>query len=141
MSASPPRSAAGDDITIALVPESLIVGRVNLPSSNQSDRITVQVYKRQVRDGRAFWAPGASATTRSNGEFRIANLMAGTYKIFTSELMDRDPITFDPRGQLYGYPPIYYPAATDFASASAITLEAGKTFQVELFLCYSRTTR
>ena len=132
MSASPPRSTAGDDITIALVPESLIVGRVNLPSSNQSDRITVQVYKRQVRDGRAFWAPGASATTRSNGEFRIANLMAGTYKIFTSELMDRDPITFDPRGQLYGYPPVYYPAATDFASASAITLEAGKTFQVEL---------
>ena len=132
MSASPPRSTVGDDITIALVPESLIVGRVNLPSSNQSDRITVQVYKRQVRDGRAFWAPGASATTRSNGEFRIANLMAGTYKIFTSELMDRDPITFDPRGQLYGYPPIYYPAATDFASASAITLEAGKTFQADL---------
>ena len=132
MSASPPQNTVGDDITIALVPESLIVGRVNLPSSNQSDRITVQVYKRQVRDGRAFWAPGASATTRSNGEFRIANLMAGTYKIFTSELMDRDPITFDPRGQLYGYPPIYYPAATDFASASAITLEAGKTFQADL---------
>ena len=132
MSSSPPQSTAGDDITITLVPESLIVGRVNLPSSNQSDRITVQVYKRQVRDGRAFWAPGASATTRSNGEFRIANLMAGTYKIFTSELMDRDPITFDPRGQLYGYAPIYYPAATDFASASAITLEAGKTFQIEL---------
>ncbi len=132
MSSSPPQSTAGDDITIALVPESLIVGRVNLPSSNQSDRITVQVYKRQVRDGRAFWAPGASATTRSNGEFRIANLMAGTYKIFTSELMDRDPITFDPRGQLYGYPPIYYPSATDFGSASAIILEAGKTFQVEL---------
>ncbi|MGA9813154.1 MAG: hypothetical protein WBQ64_10275, partial [Terriglobales bacterium] len=132
MSASPPQNTVGDDITIALVPESLIVGRVNLPSSNQSDRITVQVYKRQVRDGRAFWAPGASATTRSNGEFRIANLMAGTYKIFTSELMDRDPITFDPRGQLYGYPPIYYPAATDFASASAITLEAGKIFQADL---------
>ena len=92
----------------------------------------MQVYKRQVRDGRAFWAPGASATTRSNGEFRIANLVAGTYKIFTSELMDRDPITFDPRGQLYGYPPIYYPAATDFASASAITLEAGKIFQADL---------
>ena len=132
MSASPPQNTAGDDITIALVPESLIVGRVNLPSSNQSDRMTVQVYKRQVRDGRAFWAPGASATTRSSGEFRIANLMAGTYKIFTGELMDRDPITFDPRGQLYGYPPIYYPASADFASASAITLVAGKTFQVEL---------
>lgn len=132
MSSSPPQSAAGDDITITLVPESLIVGRVNLPSSNQSDRITVQVCKRQVRDGRAFWIPVANATTRSNGEFRIANLAAGTYKIFTNELMDRDPITFDPRGQLYGYPPIYYPAASDFALASAITVEAGKTFQAEL---------
>jgi len=126
-----PQSVA-DDITIALIPESLIVGRVNLPSSNQSDRITVQVYKRQVRDGRPFWAPVASASTRSNSEFRVANLAAGTYKIFTDELLDRDPITFDPVGQLYGYPPIYYPAAGDFASASAITLDAGKTFQVEL---------
>ncbi len=132
MSSSVPQNAVGDDITIALVPESLIVGQVNLPSSNQSDRITVQIYKRQVRDGRAFWAPAANATTRSNGEFRIANLMAGTYKIFTNELMDRDPITFDPRGQLYGYPPTYYPTAGDFASAAAFTLEAGKTFQVEL---------
>jgi hypothetical protein len=126
-----PQSAA-DDMTIALIPESLIVGRVNLPSSNQFDRITVEVYKRQVRDGRPFWAPVASVTTRSNGEFRVANLRAGIYKIFTDELLDRDPITFDPRGQLYGYPPIYYPAASDFASASAIALEAGKAFQVEL---------
>lgn len=127
-----PQNAVNDDMTIALVPESLIIGRVNLPSSNQSDRITVEVYKRQVRDGRPYWAPSASASTRSNGEFRVANLTAGTYKVFTNELLDRDPITFDPRGQLYGYPPIYYPAAGDFASASAITLEAGKTLQVEL---------
>ena len=129
---SPPQMAVGDDITIALVPEALIVGRVNLPSSNQSDRITVQVYKRQVRDGRAVWAPAANVSTRSSGEFRVANLSAGVYKIFTSELLDRDPITFDPAGQLYGYPPTYYPAATDFASASVLTLEAGKTLQVEL---------
>jgi hypothetical protein len=127
-----PQNAVADEMTIALIPESLIVGRVNLPSSNQFDRITVEVYRRQVRDGRPFWAPAASATTRSNGEFRVANLAAGTYKIFTDELLDRDPITFNPGGQLLGYPPIYYPAASDFASASAITLEASKTLQVEL---------
>jgi hypothetical protein len=123
---------ATGDITIALVPESLIIGRVNLASSNQFDQITVSIYRRGVRDGRPVWSPAASADTRSNGEFRVANLSAGTYKIFTNELMDRDPLTFNPRGQQYGYPPIYYPAATDFASAAAITLEAGKTFQVEL---------
>jgi hypothetical protein len=126
-----PQSATGD-ITIALIPESLIVGRVSLPSSNQSDRVTVQLYKRLVRDGRPYWVSVTSTSTRSNGEFRIANLVAGTYKLFTSELLDRDPITFDPRGQVFGYPPIYYPAAADFASASAIVLEAGKSFQVEL---------
>src|SRR3984893_519107 len=129
---SQPQDALSDDTTIALVPESLIVGRVNLPFSNQSDRITVEVYKRQVRDGRPYWGLAASATTRSNGEFRIANLAAGTYKVFTDELLDRDPITFNPIGQLYGYSPIYYPAAGDFASASPVILEAGKTFQIEL---------
>jgi hypothetical protein len=87
-------------MTIALTPESLIVGRVNLPSSNQSDRIAVEVYKRGARDGRPHWVSAANTLTRSNGEFRLANLAAGTYKIFTDELMDRDPISFDPAGQL-----------------------------------------
>lgn len=127
-----PQDAANNDLTIALTPESLIVGRVNLPSANQSDRITLEVYKRQVREGRPYWTQAASATTRSNGEFRVANLTAGTYKVFTDELLDRDPITFNPVGQLYGYSPIYYPAAGDFASASSVILEAGKTLQIEL---------
>jgi hypothetical protein len=132
MTSYQPQNAATDDMTITLTPESLIVGRVNLPSSNQFDRINVEVYRRLVRDGRPFWAPATSAATRSNGEFRVANLSAGTYKIFTDELLDRDPVTYDPNGQLYGYPPIYYPAAADFASATDVTLEAGKTLQVEL---------
>ncbi len=126
------QDGVNDEVTIALIPESLIVGRVNLPSANQSDRITIEVYKRQVRDGRPYWTAAASATSRSNGEFRVANLAAGTYKIFTDELLDRDPLTFNPVGQLYGYSPIYYPAAGDFASASPVILEAGKTFQIEL---------
>jgi hypothetical protein len=126
------QNAATDDINISLIPESLIVGRVSLPSSNQADRITVQVYRRQVTEGRARWVPAGSARTRSNGEFRIADLSAGTYKLFTDEMVDRDPITFDPNGQLYGYPPIFYPTAPDFASASPIILEAGKTFHAEL---------
>ncbi len=126
------QDAGREDITIALTPESLIVGRVNLPSSNQFDRINVELYKRQVSDGRAHWVQSGTARTRSNGEFRFAGLQAGTYKLFTNELLDRDPITFDPRGQQYGYSPVYYPAAGDFASGAVIILEAGKTVQLEL---------
>jgi hypothetical protein len=119
-------------VTLTLVPEALIVGRVNVAAANQADRITVEAYRRQVNDGRAHWVSTATVSTRSNGEFRIANLRAGTYKLFTGEMLDRDPLTFDPQGQAYGYPPIYYPAASDFGSAAPIVLEAGKTFQVEL---------
>jgi hypothetical protein len=120
------------NLTVSLAPESLITGRVNLPASNQYDRINVQLYKRQIDDGRAHWVNAGTQSTRSNGEFRFAELEPGSYKILTSELLDRDPLTFDPQGQLYGYPPIYYPTASDFAAAAPIALEAGKTFQLEL---------
>jgi hypothetical protein len=45
------QDTVNDDMTIILIPESLIVGRVNLSSSNQSDRVTVQVYKLERRVG------------------------------------------------------------------------------------------
>jgi hypothetical protein len=68
----------------------------------------------------------------SNGEFRFADLLPGAYKLLTNELMDNDPVATPPGGQLYGFPPIYYPSATDFAGASTIQLAAGQTFQAEL---------
>jgi hypothetical protein len=46
--------------------------------------------------------------------------------------LDRDPLTFDPRGQLFGYPPVYFPAATDLAAASIIRLAPGSTFQANI---------
>lgn len=46
--------------------------------------------------------------------------------------MDRDPLTFDPRGPMYGYPPVYFPNAADFESAGTIQLTPGMTLQAEL---------
>ena len=70
--------------------------------------------------------------SRSNGEFRFAELSAGSYKLLTHELLDRDPLTFNPRGQLFGYPPVYYPAAPDFATAAVIRLSPGETFDAKV---------
>ena len=117
------------DLTIYLVPEALIVGHVNLPGSDGSDKVQVELFRRQVRDGRAHWDSLNTVTTRSDGEFRFADLQPGTYKLLTHEQLDRDPLTFDPRGQLYGYPPVYFPAANNFAAATAIQVTAGTTFQ------------
>lgn len=125
--------AGQSEITISLTPEALIVGRVQLPSADAPDRIQVQLYQRQVRDGRAHWVnAGNMATSRSKGEFRFAELHAGTYKLITREQLDRDPLAFDPGGQMYGFPPVYFPNASGFEGAAAIPLVAGQTFQANV---------
>jgi len=105
---------AQQELIISLVPEARIVGHVVLPGSDGSDIIRVELYRRQVREGREHWDPAGTAMSRSDGEFRFAELSAGSYKLLTHELLDRDPLTFNARGQLFGYPPVYYPAAPDF---------------------------
>ena len=110
----------GKDVTIALVPEARIVGRVVLPSSNAADHIIVHLYRRRVVDGRRLWESTTEVAARSNGEFRFAGLEAGAYRVFTGELMDRDPLTFTPAGPVYGYPPSYFPDASNFQAAADI---------------------
>jgi hypothetical protein len=143
------QNGAGKDLTLTLTPESLIVGTVTLPTSEAPDSITLQIFRRQVQDGRAQWMAAGSTQSTSDGQFRFADLTAGTYKLVTQELLDRDPVTLDPlkvdplnidsltsdsRGPLFGYPPVYYQSAPDFGSASAIELGAGQTQTVNLAL-------
>jgi hypothetical protein len=129
---TPPPDPANQILTLTLIPESLIVGRVVIPNSNSADRIQVNLYRRQVAEGRGEWLSAGSSTTRSSGEFRFADLEPGTYKLFTGEQMDRDPLTFDPRGPFFGYPPAYFPNATDFETAATIQITPGMTLQAEL---------
>jgi hypothetical protein len=122
-----PTVSPGQEITLTLIPEALIVGQVNLPTSDASDIIQVELYRRAISEGRQTWVLAGSTSTRSNGEFRFADLPAGEYRLFTRELLDRDPLTFNPTAQLFGYPPVYYPASRDFATASPILVTPGTT--------------
>jgi hypothetical protein len=131
------------DVTLALTPEAVIAGTVTLPTSEAPDRIMLQIFRRQVQEGRGQWVPAGGSRTMSDGQFRFADLPAGTYKLLTTELLDSDPVTSDPRvdpfasearGPLFGYPPVYYQSASDFGSASPIQLAAGETETVNLSL-------
>lgn len=124
----------GAEITISLVPEALIKGRVMLSAADPANRVNVQLFSRDVQDGSPRWVQRNTVHTNSNGEFRFAELQPGTYKLLTNEWMDNDPETRIPGGQVYGYPPVYYPSATDFAVASTIQLTAGQIFQADLSL-------
>ena len=116
-------------LTISLVPEARIVGHVILPGSDGSDKMQVSLYRRNVREDQEHWDLVSNAATRADGEFRLAELPPGSYKLLTLEQLDRDPLTFDPRGQVFGYPPLYYPGASDFETAAIIHLAPGETFQ------------
>ncbi len=120
------------EITIPLMPEGLIKGRVTTSEADPPSGINVQLYSRQVQDGMPRWVQASSARANSEGEFRFAELQPGTYKVLTNEWMDSDPVTAIPGAQLYGFPPVYYPGVADFASASAIALTAGETVQADL---------
>ena len=133
------RNNPSKDLTLALTPEAVIVGTVTLPTSEAPDSITLQIFRRQVQDGRGHYVPAGSAQSTSDGQFHFSDLPAGTYKLLTNELLDHDPLTADPfasdsRGPLFGYPPVFYQSASDFGSASAIQLAAGQTQNVNLSL-------
>ncbi len=118
------------EITIYLDPESLIVGYVSLPDSAGDLRIHLQLY----RKGPQHWESAGTFTTWADGEFRFSELAPGTYKLVTLEQLDRDPFTFTPGGQLFGFTPTFYAGASDFSSAGVIRLAAGETFQANISL-------
>lgn len=122
------------EITIALDPESLIVGHVSIPGSESDMRILLELYRREIGEGQERWETAGTFTTWADGEFRFSNLSSGLYKLITHEQLDRDPFTFTLGGQLFGYPPISYPGASDFSAASPIQLAAGATFQANISL-------
>ena len=125
---------ANREVTISLVPEAVIKGRVTLSTTESAAGVNVQLFSRQVQEGTPRWIPRVAVRANSNGEFRFVELAAGAYKIVTHELMDNDPVTRGSGSPLFGFPPIYYPGTTDFAAAGTIQLSAGQTFQADLSL-------
>ena len=125
-----PAASPDSEVTIALVPEALIHGRVSAGSEPLSGT-NVQLFGREVMDGLPQWTPRNTVGTNSAGEFRFAELPAGEYKLLTHERTDDEPVANMP-GQMYAYPPVFYPAAADFASAETIHVSAGQSIDADL---------
>ena len=121
-----------EEVTISLTPEARVVGHVLLADGEGALSMQVLLYRRRVQGGRTRWMQADSTQARSDGEFRFAGLGAGTYKLFSAELNDRDPVTSYPSGPQFGYPPDYYPSATDFEGGALIHIAAGEVFQATL---------
>src|SRR5260221_11098012 len=73
-------NATEPEITIYLDPESLIVGHVTLPGAEGSSRVRLELYRRDVSEGRERWTSAGTFMTGADGEFRFCVLRAGTYQ-------------------------------------------------------------
>ena len=122
----------GNEITIALLPEAIIRGRVLITNVEPAVGMNVQLFMRQVQDGMPRWRPTLMTWTNSLGEFRFAELLPGAYKVMTQELLDTDPETVAPRSKPYGFPPKCFPGVPDFAGGATIQLAAGQKFQADI---------
>ena len=124
-------AAPGSDITIFLLPEGLITGRVTASGEPVPD-LHIQLFVKQVEDGLPRWRSTTTARVNSSGEFRFAELSPGEYKLATNEGMDNDPAGIDPGAQPYAFPPVYFPTAADFSGAATIAVAAGQTVEADL---------
>jgi hypothetical protein len=122
------------DLIIALVPEAILMGRIALEGPDSPDLVQVQLFHREIRDGLARWIPQNIVNTNSKGEYRFAELYPGDYRVGTQEVPDRNPEDFVPGAKVYGYPPVYFPEASDFPSSTVIHLGPGRVFQADISL-------
>lgn len=137
MQPRPPRQIlVGPDVvpgTFRITPLAVITGQVTLSTFDPADGIQVSAYTQRMQNGRLRWILAGSARTRSDGSFRIDNLLAGNYLVYTQPSLDHDgPATT--RGPSFGYPAIYYPGVTDPASAGLLSLKAGQRAEADISL-------
>lgn len=132
------QASSDSEITIALTPESIIKGRVSTNTGETIPGIEVELLTRQVRDGYARWTAAGTVQTKSDGSFRFAELGSASYKITTHEFMDNDPVVNGTGAPNYGFPPVYFPAASEFSGGATIDLAAGQTFEANLTITDQR---
>ena len=127
-------SALDSDLSIRLIPQSTIQGRIATPGDDHPEGIRVSLLSRRIQQGSATWAQTSMSVTDSRGEFRFAGLQPGRYRLLTQDWSD-DPAQPVPLASadraVSRYAPAAYPAA---ASGPDLKLTAGQVEQVNLNL-------
>jgi Carboxypeptidase regulatory-like domain len=118
-------------VTLKLIPQSVIYGRVTDVAGDPIERLPVRLTERSVREGRQRWDSQGFAESDEDGRFRFANLLPGTYYLAVGPGGNEGRLVAHDGKPRTGYPITYYPGAPDLASASPIQLDAGQQRQAD----------
>lgn len=114
-------------ITVKLLPQAVIAGKVVDEEGDPVMHVAVQVLKERWINGRRQLVPMNADSTNDLGEYRIAELAPGRYYLLANtrsgwEAQARAP---SPAGDLT-YPATYYPGVQEASQATPIEVAAGQ---------------
>ncbi len=136
-----------EHLTLRLVPDAYVVGKVLDENGDPVRRATVQLYRVVHEDGSGRILPHRLAITDDLGAFELGPDAAGTYFVkaqaepwyaihppsSTHDPPDSAPQQVDAALDV-AYPPTYYNDTTDVASATPIQVRGGEHVQLEIHL-------
>jgi hypothetical protein len=121
-------------LTVKLIPEGAIYGRVTDSSGQAIEHIPLRLTCRTLREGRKRWEQRGMMETFEDGHFRFANLMPGTYYLAAGPLAAELQILIAGDKPKTGFAHAYYPGAPDLTSAVPIQLSAGQQAETDFSL-------
>ncbi len=122
-------------VILKLVPEGIVFGRAQDLDGQPISDLTVQLFYFQIMEGRKRWDLMNSTETNEEGEFRIADLRPGRYYLAAGPRSQPTWIGAPGhRARQAAYPPVFYPAVNDLASAAPIDVSPGQQVEADLSL-------
>jgi hypothetical protein len=122
-------------LVLRLIPESLIFGRIQSPDGEPIEGLPVKVMCVHVVEGRKSRQANGITTTDEDGEFRVANLPAGSYVMEAGPSADWRLLgRAADNAHHQGYAAVFYGGAREIASATPIRLAAGQHAQADFSL-------
>jgi Carboxypeptidase regulatory-like domain len=123
--------AITDPVTIKLVAEGIIGGRVTGYRNEPIESLPVVVSMIGIFDGRKTSVVIGKAVTDEDGGFRVSGLVPANYVVAVGPGPARAARDSGQGAKGYeGYPVVYYPAASDQDGAVPISVEAGSHTEV-----------
>jgi Carboxypeptidase regulatory-like domain len=133
------------DVQIRLQAAAVVRGRVTDEDGDPMAGAQVSVMRQTFSTGHSRWEQVQSERTNDLGEYRVANLPAGSYYVSVSPPPDfrafvENTGTTKPAGQNTvekpdtSYQPVYYPGTTDRSQATPLPLRAGDDFPLDFSL-------
>jgi len=121
-------------ITIKLVPQSAIYGRVTDSVGQPIEHMPLRLTARVIHEGRKRWEPRGMAETDEDGHYRFAGLMPGTYYLAAGPREGELQLLAAGEKQKSGFPHMYYPGVADLTSSAPIQLAPGAQSEADFSL-------